>query len=351
MAINFTDFSKQPIQASPWADVFENALKGYQIGQEPARMERKAHEEKLANSIKELTLKHMPEEWALKKQLTQAQINKANRVGTGSALKPSGDVANQEYILNLESQLGADHPRVKALKQVFETGQNAKKTNTSSKEAYKNSLAFRTLPADEKKRAVAMTTGMGYDPIEAENALTQGKTLTELAEAKDLQVNDITPVYPVGAENIKQTQRRGAFVQELGALDKHVAEGLGKYQNKIGGFSLDQVADAVKDDDPETQGKVLAARALAPELAALRLKVAGGNIGIEALRELQDKSLGNLNLLQSTVSPKAYAAMNRYMDKWLIEANDKYNNAINDYGKLNVGHSNSNTGNDPLGLR
>ena len=35
-------------------------------------------------------------------------------------------------------------------------------------------------------------------------------------------------------------------------------------------------------------GEVLAARALSPEIAALRLKVAGGNIGIEAINALTD---------------------------------------------------------------
>ena len=55
MAVQFPDFNLK-IQKSPWEDVFENALKGYQIGQEPAKMARKAEEEKLANSIKELTL-------------------------------------------------------------------------------------------------------------------------------------------------------------------------------------------------------------------------------------------------------------------------------------------------------
>ena len=74
---------------------------------------------------------------------------------------------------------------------------HAKESNTSSKDAYRNSLAFRTLPADEKKRAVALSTGMGYDPIEAENALAGGKTLTELADAKGLKVNDVTPVVAV----------------------------------------------------------------------------------------------------------------------------------------------------------
>ena len=348
MAINFTDFSKAPTTPSPWADVLENALKGYKIGSEPARMKQEAESKKLdadtkrlQNSIHKLALEHAPEEWAMKKEMHQANLNKANRAGTAGIIKPSGDIANKVYIDQQEAALGADNPQVKALKQVFETGQHAKETNSSSKEAYKNSLAFRALPSDEKKRAVAMTTGMGYDPIEAEAALAQGKTLTQLADEKGLKVNDVIPIYPVGGENIKQAQRRGAFVQELSVLDKHVAEGLGKYQNKVLGFSPKQIVDAIKNDDPEKQGKVLAARALAPELASLRLKVAGGNIGIEALREMQDKSLSKLRLFESTISPEAFASMNRYLDKWIMEANDKYSKAINDYGRLNVGKSSS----------
>lgn len=366
MAINnWINYSQAPLQESPTANLFENLLKGYKMGQEPARMAAEAKDKALATQLKQLEAEHKPTEYELsdkQKTLanalqeealkylpekrrqealrTQAYIDKANRVTASGGIKPSGDVANSIYLSDLAAQLGTDHPKYIAAKEAFERGQKNKESLITNRQAYGNSIGWRSLPAENKRHEIALATGMGYDPSAAEQDLASGKTLDQLAKDKNVDINNLIPVYPVGAENIKQTQRRGAFVQELSSLDKHIAEGLGKYQNKIAGFSLQQVADAVANDKPEIQGKVLAARALAPELAALRLKVAGGNIGIEALRELQDKSLSNLRLLESTVSPEAYAAMNRYIDKWLVQANDKYTNAINDYGRLNVGKPN-----------
>ena len=47
MAINFTDFSKIPVQESALKNIWEDVLTGYKIGKEPAKMEaeRQAKEE------------------------------------------------------------------------------------------------------------------------------------------------------------------------------------------------------------------------------------------------------------------------------------------------------------------
>lgn len=96
MAINFTDFSKAPIQESPWANIFENVLKGYQIAEAPRTMKREAQAKELANSLQKLALEHKPKEYALSDALKQAQIEKARRpagIG-GTALKANGKLAN-----------------------------------------------------------------------------------------------------------------------------------------------------------------------------------------------------------------------------------------------------------------
>ena len=116
MAIQFTDFSRAPLIDSPLSNLFESALKGYQISQEPAKMKQEATQRELANQLKDLEVKHKPteyelsdqgkrlanalhskalehyeEKFSLEKQLKEAQINKAKN---GGQIKPSGDVAN-----------------------------------------------------------------------------------------------------------------------------------------------------------------------------------------------------------------------------------------------------------------
>lgn len=363
MAINFTDFSKAPLQNSAAASIFENILKGYKMGKEPEKIQQESDSRALANKLKDLEVQHKPKEyalndagkslanalhqkaldtyderWELDKQVKQANIQKAKSGGIG---KPSGDVGNAMIIQQYEDQLGADNPLVKRMKEAYEVNKRAKEVNTKSKEGYANSLAFRSMPVDEKKRAVALTTGMGIDPTIGERLLVEGKSLTDIAKEYGADLNSTVPVYPVGTENIKQTQRRGAFVKELSYLDKEMTGGLAKYQNKFMGYSLKQIANAIKNDDPDEQGRLLASRALAPEIAALRLKIAGGNIGIEAINELKNKSLGDMKILESTVTGEAFTAMQHYMNKWINHANSEFERAINEYGMLKTGSQRS----------
>lgn len=68
MAINFTDFSRAPILESPVKNMFENALKGYQISQEPAKMQEEQTARQLANKFKQLEVEHKPKEFELDDQ-------------------------------------------------------------------------------------------------------------------------------------------------------------------------------------------------------------------------------------------------------------------------------------------
>lgn len=120
MAINFTDFSKAPILESPVKNMFEDALKGYQISQEPAKMKQESSARELANKLRSLEVEHKPKEYALsdqgkslanalhaealkylpkersmKERLTEAQINKANRpAAIGGALSQAMQLRN-----------------------------------------------------------------------------------------------------------------------------------------------------------------------------------------------------------------------------------------------------------------
>jgi len=65
MAIQFTDFSSKPLLDAPGKDIFEDILKGYQMGKEPANMKRDADAKDLANKLKKLEVDHKPREYQL----------------------------------------------------------------------------------------------------------------------------------------------------------------------------------------------------------------------------------------------------------------------------------------------
>ncbi len=148
MAINFTDFSKMPLQESALKNIWEDLLTGYKIGKEPARMEaeRQAKEEeqkkrKLDTGIKELELEHKPKEYelsdkqkALEAKLKQtaldtyadkqeldrrykeSQINKNNRVTTNGGHDPrlTGAVNNADLLWKFEHGNEDPTPELKA---------------------------------------------------------------------------------------------------------------------------------------------------------------------------------------------------------------------------------------------
>lgn len=364
MAVNFTDFSRAPLLESPFATSLEDVLKGYKIAREPANMamdekkkqlvndlaqlelEHKPTEyelsdqgKRLANALHDAALKHRPTEYRLSDALKQAQIDKANRTTGGSSLKPNATVANAEYIWNLEHQNGEATPEeqkehLEFLKKAFQSGVDRTESLTHRAEDITAAGAFDKLPANEKKRAVAFTTGLGIDPIEGTHMLRSGKTLKEIAESKGEKLENVVPIYPLETENVKQLQRRRGFVEELKNLESKTAEPLSKYPSKVRGYSLDQIVDSLDIKSPDEMGRVLAARALSPEIAALRLKVAGGNIGIEAINELQSKSMTQLNVVEALVDAPTYLAMQKYMTEWLEEASNTFENTLNDYNRL-----------------
>lgn len=119
MAIQFTDFSKAPILKSPWENTLENALKGYQISQEPAKMRQEASARELANSLTKMEIEHKPKEYALgdeaktfanalqskalehyeekfktDQDYKKAQIQRALQTNLGGTAKANGKLAN-----------------------------------------------------------------------------------------------------------------------------------------------------------------------------------------------------------------------------------------------------------------
>ena len=363
MAIQFTDFSSKQLLDSPAKTIFEDVLKGYQMSQEPGKMKQEASARELANSLKKLEVEHKPKEYALgdqqkslanalqskalehyeekfglERDLKKAQIQKALQTKVGGTPKANGELAN--YIVS-HPDASQDDIR-KAYEEIHGKKMEHEDTIINRSKDVVAGNSFDKLPTNDKKQSVALMKGMGVDPVEAVSYLRQkGNSPSTYAQEKGIDINGVQPDYALGEQNVKDAQRASAYMDEIDTLDKHINEGLGKYQNKIMGYSLEQIADAAEGKNPEQQGRALAARALLPELNALRLKIAGGNIGIEALRELEHKSLGQLNILESLVDTPTYNAAQKYMREWIEEAGRTRISSLNKFSMLKTGQQKS----------
>ncbi len=380
MAIQFTDFSRAPLLDSPASRIFENVLKGYQMSQEPKKMKEEQSARELANQLRKAEVEHKPKEYALNdqqkslanamqskalehyeekfgldRQLKQAQINKLNDRASTDVVKPNGKVANIAWVKKQLENPNIDPEYATQLKKALVDEAEHIEAVTNRSVDMTSGSSFDKLPTNDKKREIGLMTAMGVDPVEAASMLRKGTSASAYAKQKGIDIAEVTPQYALGEQNIKDIQRTSAYFDELGSLEHHISEGMSEYPNRFRGYSLDQIADQLAGDKPEKVGKALAAAALQPELAALRLKVQGGNIGIEAIRELTDKSLGNLKTIESLVDKPTYLAMQKYINEWLRDAGQIRIKTLEGYGKLKGAlktgaEKQSGMGNDPLGL-
>lgn len=343
MAIQFTDFSRAPLLDSPAKTIFEDVLKGYKIQQEPGKMKQESEQRALANQLKKLEVDHKPteyalsdqgkklanalhskalehydEKFALEKQHKQAQIQNLLQKKVGGSPKANGELAN--YMVAHPDASQEDIK--KAYEEIHGKKMEHEQTIIDRSKDVIAGNSFDKLPVNDKKQAVALMKGMDADLIEATDWLRSGKSPTDYAKSKGIDITKVVPDYAAGEQNIKDAQRILAYKDEINSLDKHITSGLGEYQNKIKGYSPQQVADALRGENKRTQAKALAARALLPELNSLRLKIMGGNIGIEALNELKHTSMGELKIFDSLVDKEVYREAQNLMNQWIEEASD-----------------------------
>ena len=355
MAINFTSFLNAPSAESPWKNILESTLKGYKMGQEPAKMAEEQKKRQFENQLKELEVGHKPKEYelsdkgkelanalhskalehydekfALDKQLKQAQIQKSLQQKVGGSPKANGELAN--FMVSHPDASPEDIR--KAYEEIHGSKLAHEQAVTNRSLDMTSGSSFDKLPTNDKKREVGLMTAMGVDPVEATSLLRKGTSASQYAKDNGIDITQVTPQYALGEQNIKDVQRTAAYFDELGSLEKNISEGMAEYPNRLKGYSFDQIADMLAGDKPDKVGKALASAALQPELASLRLKVQGGNIGIEAIRELTNKSLGDLKTVESLVDRPTYLAMQKYINQWLSEAGNIRIKTLEGYGKL-----------------
>lgn len=195
---------------------------------------------------------------------------------------------------------------------------------------YYNKMAsgydFKSLPPTEKSYLIAQAAGMGVEPQTAAMYFNNGGTLNSLASSKGLDQNNLpAPIYAATPQTVQLIQRRSQALNEINTIQPQITSGMAPYARQFNGYSPSQIADAIQNDNPDQQARFLAARALMPEMASLRLKAMGGNIGIEAIKEVNNQSMGNIKSFQSLVSPKVYTAAQNYVDNWINQGAEAAN--------------------------
>lgn len=209
---------------------------------------------------------------------------------------------------------------------------------------------FNSLPMPNRQYLLAQAAGMGIEPNEAAVRFNKGETIDQMASAQGFDPNDKPePIYPLTTSGQTQLKARQASLAELNKMGKIISDWAGPYSRKIMGYSPEQVKDAISGKNKDQQAKFLAARMLAPEQQAIRIKAMGGNVGIEAIREMTNLSLMHGRILEPLVSPEVFKKANDYVEEAIYDSVT----AANQAATKSVGKKKnmSNEENDPLGIR
>lgn len=189
-------------------------------------------------------------------------------------------------------------------------------------------------PMDARNYQIAQLAGAGIDPSEGIQLLSSGKTVPQILESKGFDPrNPPEPDFLPTKGNITSLKQRQAALSEIQSLNKKITSGLAPYIKTIRGYSPQQIADALSGQNKDKQAEFLAARSLAPELANLRLKLAGGQAGITAQTEMSDKAFTNIHAFQSLVDKDVFIKSQELVDQWLNEAFEKANKRMTQVGK------------------
>jgi hypothetical protein len=365
MAFNPINFANIAPQGNPFfRDLIDNLASGYKSGQMPAELERQRQKEEIANALNKLHLEEEPQKFgeesqgrqlenalnkfkvqeepqkftsemstaAIKRALDKANINKTNEEAKlpfgGKGL--TGEIG-QALILNMvKAKYGEDSQIYKDAKERSDVDLAHQKATTERQENLINSTPLRLLTAPERGRVFANAVGLGYTPDEAAKKLASGLTLQDLADAKGKNLSDVQPSYPLTNSVLTQSQTRNAFISEIGELQKDLIEPLAKVSRKVGGYSPKLLWGQISGKmSPEEQGEILAANALQPELAGLRARTLGAqNVGIELVREMEQKALADLKTVEGVVSPEAYRSMSYHINNYIERANGAFNRSL-----------------------
>lgn len=185
---------------------------------------------------------------------------------------------------------------------------------------------YQSLPIQHKSALLAQAAGMGVSPEKATHALITGKSIDDIAKEQGFTPGNLPePIYPLTTAGQTQLKQRQQSLAEIDALNSKLTSALGPYIQTIDGYSPKQTYEALMGLNPDKQSKFLAAKALVPEMSALRGKAMGATVGVEALREITNASMNNIKAMQSLVTPEVYEKANKYVDNWLQDTVSKAN--------------------------
>lgn len=328
MPTQFTDFTnafKHNDQFKGIGDLLPNILEGYKTARAPEVMNT------------DLELK--------KAQVTKALADAQNSQNGGNL---QGLAREWSDFYKLEQGLGAQHPIVKGAKRDLENRAKSAEILQTQRSLYTRLKPHSELTADEKAHIASQWRGLGIDPQRGlelysqgispenaaeqrmQNAIMQGQSGGQNMQQGGMQNYDSQPSQPsqqsfqgqnisantvappivpfmTGGNTSDYNTLQGALAEE-GYIAPWIAESYEPYAAKYSGYSPKQFFDTFKHDPDavEKMANFYAARAMQPEVAGNRARLANSSTAHQAIDDIKHDSLNAIKIMDWRVSPKAY---------------------------------------------
>ena len=267
-------------------------------------------------------------------QVAESQVSKlAQGVSQipGAAISTSSQQAVEHPITALAKDVAAN-PNSYSAKLAERL--NEKRLNDKTLREYRQSQmeagSFKTTPAMQRANDIGQARTMGYDPTEAEQLLYHGKTLGDSAEAKaqelgltkeEAKAQGLTrdprdwkaPTKPLTTVNETKKQQAYVFRQATRSLTPFITQAQKKFERRVLGTNIPY--EFLKKHTPEEVGDYLAARVLGTDRTILQLKGGGVNVGENAIKDLNRKSMVDDANVSFYKFGKDAPAIREWMDK------------------------------------
>ena len=290
-------------------------LKGYGMSREPARLRQEEQDRILKNKLSGIELEHAPEYYG-ERSKGQRLLNEEREMS--NALKRNN--GQEEADLELEKKwkdLEYTEARTQAEK-AYATKQLLDSSSTGSPKERR--ILWNGMGRDAQADIFRIGNQFGWNPQRTQEEFIKGTNFEEEAKKKGIDLTEgggsylATGAARTGIINAKSS------AAELDVLENLTAKDLSQYGATFGGYSPAQIKDSLLGKDKDAMIRFLGARALQPEIAGARSRIAAGSNAQQALHDAQEAALANFKIPGFTITPEIRLGVQKYINKALKEA-------------------------------
>lgn len=244
-----------------------------------------------------------------------------------------GPLKNIFALEQIKDQYGEDSPQYKEAKKLIDLEAKHTESTIEKNTNYNKSKNYASLSPTAKKDIDAIFRGAGIPIYEGVKMLSDGASLEDIGELYGVDVSSVKPIYSITTPNLTQIQSRKGNEAEVKAISKEINPYIEMVAKRYGPYSPKLIKEMVGIGTLSKSeiGKILGANALQTEINASRLKLAGVNPTVYALKLFDTKINPELKTLDMLNDPEIKRSTLNFINDVLEKGVNAYTNEIESY--------------------